>query len=411
MAFEHGISPADIYLPAPGADLTRWAVIACDQYTSQRDYWDKVQSFVGGAPSSLNIIQPEIDLERAPERLSFVRRSMQSYIDGGVIRQSVTNGFALTLRRTSSGLRPGLIGKVDLDAYEFAPGNTKPIRASEGTIIERLPPRIKIREGAPLECPHIMLLVDDPEGQLVERAYKAVQGSSPLYDFELMAGGGHLTGWAIEDEATKRQIDAALDRLYSVGEGFLAAVGDGNHSLATAKACWDRIKPGLSSEQLKNHPARFALVEIVNLHCPALIFRPIHRAVFGADTAALEKDLGSWLLKKGRKLVPGDSFCFVGGGAYSVEGLADVLPTVYLQPWLDEHVSSHPGVTLDYVHGDEALKSVCASQNAAGILLGTIDKNALFPSVKLSGVLPRKSFSMGEADEKRFYMESRLIRC
>ncbi len=409
MSFSLGFSPCDILLPARPADLARWAVIACDQYTSQRAYWDRVSAFVGEAPSTLNLIQPEIDLDKADARLPFIRRSMEAYLDGGILEKQVTGGFVLTLRRTASGLRPGLLGRVDLEQYEFAPGNKAHIRASEGTITERIPPRMKIREGAPIECPHIMLLADDPEGLLVEAAYDSVKDDEPLYDFDLMLGGGHLTGWKIEDDQRLGRIDAALATLEARGEGMLFAVGDGNHSLATAKACWDKIKATLPDEAQKSHPARYALCEVVNLHCEALLFRPIHRAVFGAEALALKDDFANYLKDKSLHLAPGNDIAFLGAGEYKIEGAEKVLPAVHVQAWLDGYIKRHDGASVDYIHGDEALEDICREKGAAGVRLGTIDKAALFPSVRLNGVLPRKSFSMGEADEKRFYMEVRRI--
>ena len=410
MNFDRGFSPADILLPARPADPARWAVIACDQYTSQRDYWNRVEELVGDAPSALRLIQPEIYLDKAEDNLPSIRRHMREYLDKGILTKQVSGGFVLTLRTTFSGSRPGLVGRVDLEKYDFTPGTSAPIRASEGTIIERLPPRMRIREGAEIELPHIMLLADDPEGKLVESAFERVKDDALIYDFELMLGGGLLTGWKIEDEESLALIDRALDSLYADGDGFLAAVGDGNHSLATAKACWEKIKPSPSEEQRLTHPARFALCEIVNLHCPALIFRPIHRAVFGAEAKELENDFISYMAARGKRLIAGGDIRFLGGGSYSVEGEDDVLPTVYLQPWLDGYLKAHEGASVDYVHGEEALKSVCKSMHAVGIELGPIDKYALFPSVRLNGVLPRKSFSMGEADEKRFYMEAARIK-
>lgn len=409
MIFRNCFSPCDILLPARPADLTRWAVIACDQYTSQREYWDKVQGIVGDAPSTLNLIQPEIDLKTAEERLPFIRTAMRKYLDENVLTKQVENGFVLTLRHTPSGLRPGLVGKIDLEAYDFTPGSDKPIRASEGTILERIPPRVRIREGAPLECPHIMLLVDDPKGILVEQAYEHVKNEEPLYDFELMLGGGHLTGWKIEKEAQLREINSALEVLHTESQGLLFAVGDGNHSLATAKTCWERIRNSLSEKERIAHPARYALVEVVNLHCEALLFKPIHRVLFGAQAEELRDSFAAWLKERKLSLLPGRDIEFLDLGNYAVGGAESMLPAVPLQVWLDSYLALHPECRIDYVHGEEALAKICRKTNAAGIRLGTIDKSSLFPSVRQNGVLPRKSFSMGEADEKRFYMEARRI--
>ncbi|MBR5751995.1 MAG: DUF1015 family protein, partial [Clostridia bacterium] len=334
------------------------------------------------------------------------------YVSDGTLEKAVRNGYVLTLRRTFSGLRPGLVGLVDLEAYDFAPGNLKPIRASEKTIVERLPARMRIREGALVECPHVMLLADDAEGLLVERVWEKVKARQPLYDFELMMSGGHLTGWAVEDGALLKDIDRAMSALMERSDGFLFAVGDGNHSLASAKACWENVKKGLSAEDQARHPARFALAEVVNLHCPALLFKPIHRAVFGADVQDLEKDFALWLEGRRARLAQGGSICFTDGQreeAFRVESGETLIDAAWVQPWLDDYVLRHPGVRLDYVHGDGALREICLSQGAAGIGLGTIDKSALFPSIRSLGVLPRKAFSMGEADEKRFYLEARLL--
>ena len=408
MNFDKGFSPCDILLPAPETDLKAWAVIACDQYTSQRDYWDAVEYEVGDKPSTLRLIQPEIDLDKAEARLGEVRRDMKDYLEKGILTCRVRDGFVLTVRRTAEGLRPGLIGKVDLDAYDFTPGSRKPVRATEGTILERIPPRVKIREGAPVEFPHIMLLADDPDETLTEPVLRRAESLRPLYDFELMLGGGHLTGYAVEDAQMLDRIDRALDDLYERNGGFLLAAGDGNHSLATAKACWEKRKAGLTEEQKKNDPARYALAEIVNLHCPALLFHPIHRVVFGADRESLLKAFDEWLKVRGMALREGGRIC-IGGRDVSIEGGGDVLDTVYLQPFLDEYLNRHPEASVDYVHGEAALAEVAARTGGVAIRLGTISKEALFPSVEAGGVLPRKSFSMGEADEKRFYMEGRRI--
>ncbi|MBQ4227414.1 MAG: DUF1015 domain-containing protein, partial [Clostridia bacterium] len=387
--------------------------IACDQYTSQKDYWEKADKIAGDAPSALRLVLPEACLDETEARLPAVNRAMEDYLSGGALVPGVLSGFVLTLRKTPSGARPGLVGMVDLEAYDFAPGTDKPIRASESTILERLPPRIRVREGALLECPHVMLLADDPEGTLVEAALERVKGDAPIYDFELMLGGGHLTGWKIENAQALSAIDAALQGLYARNNGFLFAVGDGNHSLATAKACWEKRKAGLSETERASDPARFALVEVVNLHCPALVFRPIHRAVFGAEMDELIKNFERYNASLGLKTLPGGSICFTDGRSrapFCVTGDEALLDAARVQPWLDSYLKRHPGCYVDYVHGEEALKEVCLSKNAVGIELGTIDKSALFPSVARLGVLPRKAFSMGEADEKRFYMEARRIK-
>jgi len=392
-----GIKPADIYLPQ-GQDNTKWAVIACDQYTSQPAYWEEVERVAGDAPSALNIVQPEAYLDNADKRLQHVYASMREYLDNGILTKQVENGFVVTERTTPSGIRPGLVCAVDLEAYDFTPGNDKLIRATEGTVLERIPPRVKIRENAPLECPHIMVLIDDPALTVVEPLYEAAKQTDALYDFELMCRGGHLRGWGISGE--QPALKAALEKLMSDNGGFLYAVGDGNHSLATAKAC----------HREGDESTRYALVEIVNLHCPALNFEPIHRVLFGISAEAALESFKKYLECRQLSWKDGSSIRFTDGekdSGIDIVGAGNVMDVTLIQPWLDE-----AGYTksTDYIHGEASVREICREKGASGILLGSMDKSALFPSVKKNGVLPRKSFSMGEADEKRFYMECRLIK-
>lgn len=459
-----GLKPDDIYLPAEGIDLRRWAVVACDQYTSQPEYWRRVEAYVGARPSTLHIVQPEIDLERAGARIPAVHRAMREYLSNGTLVRAVRNGFTLTERTTASGARLGLVAAVDLEEYDFTPGSGAMIRATEGTIRERIPPRLCIREGAPLECPHVMLLLDDPAHTVIEPLYARLRETAPLCDFELMENGGRLRVWGVEGDALAPVSDA-LSALWEKSDGFLYAVGDGNHSLATAKARWDALKPALSPEEAQTHPARYALAEIVNLHSPALAFEPIHRVLFGADMEDLVSAYRAHLASRGMKLTaveplssrasgtkpvepssscaceaesaelssscacgakpaePSSSACgmtptdeaeltFVSGNArasYRVGNPENPLPVAVLQPFLDEYLHSHPAARIDYVHGAAAVESLCQTPHTTGILLPAIDKSALFPAVRQGGALPRKTFSMGEPDEKRYYMECRKI--
>ena len=615
-----GLKPDDIYLPAEGIDLRRWAVVACDQYTSQPDYWQRVEAYVGAHPSTLHIVQPEIDLERAGARIPAVHRAMREYLSNGTLVRAVRNGFTLTERTTASGARLGLVAAVDLEEYDFTPGSGAMIRATEGTIRERIPPRLRIREGAPLECPHVMLLLDDPAHTVIEPLHARLRETAPLCDFELMENGGRLRVWGVEGNALAPVSDA-LSALWEKSDGFLYAVGDGNHSLATAKARWDALKPALSPGEAQTHPARYALAEIVNLHSPALAFEPIHRVLFGADMEDLVSAYRAHLASRGMKLTaveplssrasgtkpvdpsssracgtkpaepssscacgmkpvepssscvcgakpaepsssraggtkpaepssscacgtkpaepcsfpasrtklaesssscacgtkpaepssscacgtkpaepcsfpasrtklaesssscacgakpaepssfpasgmkpaepssscacgmkpvepssscacgmkpvepssscvcgakpaePSSSACgmtptdeaemtFVSGNtraSYRVENPENPLPVAVLQPFLDEYLRSHPAARIDYVHGAAAVESLCQTPHTTGILLPAIDKSALFPAVRQGGALPRKTFSMGEPDEKRYYMECRKI--
>ena len=615
-----GLKPDDIYLPAEGIDLRRWAVVACDQYTSQPEYWRRVEAYVGAHPSTLHIVQPEIDLERAGARIPAIHRAMREYLSNGTLVRAVRNGFTLTERTTASGARLGLVAAVDLEEYDFTPGSGAMVRATEGTIRERIPPRLRIREGAPLECPHVMLLLDDPARTVIEPLHARLRETAPLCDFELMENGGRLRVWGVEGDALAPVSDA-LSALWEKSDGFLYAVGDGNHSLATAKARWDALKPALSPGEAQTHPARYALAEIVNLHSPALAFEPIHRVLFGADMEDLVSAYRAHLASRGMKLTaveplssrasgtkpvepcssrasgtkpaepssscacgtkpaepssfpasgtkpaepssscacgmkpaepssscasgmkpvepssscvcgakpaepsssraggtkpaepsssracgtkpaepssfpasgmkpaepssscacgmkpvepssscacgmkpvepssscvcgakpaepssscacgtkpaepcsfpasgmkpaePSSSACgmtptdeaeltFVSGNArasYRVGNPENPLPVAVLQPFLDEYLHSHPAARIDYVHGAAAVESLCQTPHTTGVLLPAIDKSALFPAVRQGGALPRKTFSMGEPDEKRYYMECRKI--
>lgn len=459
-----GLKPDDIYLPAEGIDLRRWAVVACDQYTSQPDYWRRVEAYVGARPSTLHIVQPEIDLARAGARIPAIHRAMREYLSNGTLVRAVRNGFTLTERTTASGARLGLVAAVDLEEYDFTPGSGAMIRATEGTIRERIPPRLRIREGAPLECPHVMLLLDDPTHTVIEPLHARLRETAPLCDFELMENGGRLRVWGVEGDALAPVSDA-LSALWEKSDGFLYAVGDGNHSLATAKARWDALKPALSPGEAQTHPARYALAEIVNLHSPALAFEPIHRVLFGTDMEDLVSAYRAHLASRGMKLTaveplssrasgtkpaepsssracgtkpaepssfpasgmkpaePSSSACgmtptdeaeltFVSGNArasYRVGNPENPLPVAVLQPFLDEYLHSHPAARIDYVHGAAAVESLCQTPHTTGVLLPAIDKSALFPAVRQGGALPRKTFSMGEPDEKRYYMECRKI--
>ncbi|MCI7028024.1 MAG: DUF1015 domain-containing protein, partial [Clostridiales bacterium] len=396
-----GLKPDDIYLPAEGIDLRRWAVVACDQYTSQPDYWRRVEAYVGAHPSTLHIVQPEIDLERAGARIPAVHRAMREYLSNGTLVRAVRNGFTLTERTTASGARLGLVAAVDLEEYDFTPGSGAMIRATEGTIRERIPPRLRIREGAPLECPHVMLLLDDPARTVIEPLHARLRETAPLCDFELMENGGRLRVWGVEGDALAPVSDA-LSALWEKSDGFLYAVGDGNHSLATAKARWDALKPALSPGEAQTHPARYALAEIVNLHSPALAFEPIHRVLFGADMEDLVSAYRAHLASRGMKLTaveplssrasgtkpidpssfpasgtkpaepssfpasgmkpaePSSSACgmtptdeaeltFVSGNArasYRVGNPENPLPVAVLQPFLDEYLHSHPAARI-----------------------------------------------------------------
>ena len=488
-------NPANILLPNDGIDMEKWSVIACDQFTSQADYWDAVEKYVADAPSTLNVVFPEIYLGTTTkkendsnlpvngvkndketggkteyasmtddERIKYINTTMDTYLTDKTLKQAVTDGYVLVERTTESGVRLGIVGLMDLEDYDFDPKNKTLIRATEGTVISRIPPRVKIREHAAIELPHVMLLVDDPvDGQngelcqnesqenavniaaikhgIIEYVYAIRDSLRKLYDTDLMQEGGHIRGYAIEGEAAKQLTEAFESKQKSCG-GFLFAVGDGNHSLATAKTCWENIKKSgkFTEEQLKTHPARCALVEICNLHSEALEFKPIHRLLTNVDVKDMLTFFEAEIKKQGLESTDGDEIVFEyvesgnddsakqanGNEAVSenndgtctasiktyginITNRGDRLPVEILQGILDKYLETHNNVSIDYIHGDEALHGLVKETKGCGIFLQSIDKSTLFPAINAGGVLPRKTFSIGEANEKRYYMECHKI--
>ena len=404
---------ADILLPGKNADFTKWAMVACDQYTSQLEYWEEADRFVGNAPSTLRMILPEAYLGKDGEadRVASIHDAMERYLSDGVLFPAVEAGFVLTERVTASGTRLGLVGKIDLDAYDYTPGAATPIRATEETVAERIPPRMRIREGAALELPHIMVLVDDPGMTLVEPVFEKKDSLPLLYDTELFGGGGHIRGYGVSGQDA-RVLEERLADAEAKSGGFFLAMGDGNHSLAVAKACWEKLKPRLSPAERENHPARFALAELVNLHSPALLFKPIHRILTGCSPEELSRAFAAWLSQRGMGLEPGEDVIVFRGAermAFRVTGAGDRLPVGVLQPFLDAYRKEHPECGIDYIHGSKTLAQLVSASGGCGILLPPISKASLFPAIRAGGVLPRKTFSMGSAPEKRYYMECRKI--
>lgn len=397
--------PADILLPRDEEAAALWPVVACDQFTSQRDYWEKAAALVGDKPSALHIVFPEVYLEDGFDRIESIQKHIESYLKEGILTEKVHQGYVLVERTTQSGTRIGLVGMVDLDCYDYTPESKALIRATEGTVTSRIPPRVRIREGAQVESPHIMLLCDDRKQELIEPLYARRQQLPLLYDLELMLGGGHLRGYAVTGDAAE-QVTAIIEKQQRRSDLYLA-VGDGNHSLATAKTCWERLKGSLTPAQRERHPARYALAELVNLHCPALNFEPIHRVLFHVDAGEL--------IAAFTAVVPceeGEDIVFLHDGCrrgLKPVSCGDRLPVDVLQEFLDRYLAEHPQTGIDYVHGTAALEELAAQPGNCGIALRAMDKNALFPAIVAGGVLPRKTFSMGEAEEKRYYMECRKI--
>ena len=403
----NALCTATLLLPRPGIDLAKWSVIACDQFTSQPEYWRETEALVGDAPSSLRVTLPEAWLDESAARIPAIRAAMDAYLRGGVWQTAVRDGFILTERTTSSGVRPGLMACLDLDQYDFNPGAKTLIRPTEGTVLSRVPPRTRIRAGAAVELPHVMMLIDDPGMTVIEPLRARRHDLRPLYDFELMQGGGRLRGWAVEGADVGR-VHAAVDALNARSDGLLYAVGDGNHSLAAAKQCWLDLQRTLSPAERENHPARYALVELINLSCPALVFEPIHRLLTGVDPGALIADYRAYLDANGANEGPGDDLiAFDMTREWRFKSTPH--PLRLLQGFLDAYLDDHPGARIDYIHGDGALRKLVDRPDAMGFMPRPFDKSELFPYIRRWGVLPRKTFSMGEANEKRYYLEARRI--
>lgn len=404
----NALHTADILLPRPGVAPEKWAVVACDQFTAQPEYWQSADMLVGDAPSTLRLILPEVWLGEDEGRIPAIHRTMSQYLADGTLALAVKDGFVLVERQTPAGVRPGLVVALDLEAYDFTPGSASLIRATEGTVLERVPPRARIRAGAQVELPHVMMLIDDPACTVIEPLLKRRDSLRPLYDFELMLGGGHLRGWAVEGDATRGVFDA-IDALYAKADGLLYAVGDGNHSLAAARQCWLDIRDTLTSGERANHPARYALVELVNLACPALVFEPIHRALFGVDPAAMMDAYQACLRLQGADLGEGNDLVAFDGAGRTWRFKSAEHPLGRLQAFLDNWLAGHPEARIDYIHGEDALRALVNHPDALGLMPRAFDKGELFDAIRRHGVLPRKTFSMGEATEKRYYMEARRI--
>ncbi|MDO5534749.1 MAG: DUF1015 domain-containing protein [Propionibacteriaceae bacterium] len=421
-----------VLLPQASVDHHRWAVIACDQFTSQPDYWAEVEKVVGDAPSTLRMVFPELHLG-APdvaERVADCQATMRSYLDEGLLEPH--EAIVYVERGVSGGTQRGLVVELDLEAYDFSPTATSAVRSTEGTVLDRLPPRMAVRRDAPLELPHILVLYDDPDGSVLAPVLAVRDDLEVAYDVDLMLGSGHLTGRLVRDPGVQQAVFAALDALvepdsYSARYGLPAehplqfAMGDGNHSLATAKSTWEELK---AAGAASDHPARWALVELVNLHDPSLSFEPIHRVLF--DGASVVEDLVAAL---GATIRPADSTDDVLAAVASADGvqrfgivtasgltIAEIpdpthqLAVGTLQAYLDAWLAERPDVEIDYVHGDDVTVELGRRPGNVGFLVPGIGKDAFFRSIAVDGPLPRKTFSLGHARDKRFYMEARAIR-
>ena len=416
--------PAEVLLPKK--DFEKWSVIACDQYTSDEAYWNDVDKIVGDEPSTLRITLPEIYLGKpdTDARIEKINETMKKYLDGDVF--DVYPDTFVYIERTlpSDMIRRGIVGAVDLEAYDFSQNSGSLIRATEKTVAERIPPRVKIRKNAFLELPHVMILIDDPSDSVMSHLTRSKNAMKKLYDFDLMKNGGHLCGWradgAFADGITER-LEGLLKKCGQQSDGkppILFAVGDGNHSLATAKTCWEEIKKGLTEEERQNHPARFALAEIVNVHEEALEFEPIHRVLFNTDPEKFHDELlkyfGDSLTEDNCDVDDFNDFILISEGYEHVCELKKKksnLTVGDIQEFLDEYMDHiDPSAKIDYIHGDGVAVELGKKSGNIALLMPVMQKSELFRTVMLDGVLPRKTFSMGEADSKRFYLEAKRIK-
>ena len=401
-----GLKSAKILLPK-NVDMTAWACIACDQFTSEKDYWDTLEKQVEGKKSTLNLTLPEIYLEDdAENRIKKINQNIKEYLNSGVFTE-LKDGYVLTVRKTPFvERRIGLVGAVDLEEYEYAKSGSL-VRATEGTIEERIPPRLKIRKDADVEFPHVMVLFDDEKKEITEQLYKNRENLLKLYDFTLNMGGGEIEGYFVRADGIEEKFSKLLDtdrliKKYGKDDKFAFAVGDGNHSLATAKTHWNNLKKTLGESEKENHPARYALVEYVNIYDEGIYFEPIYRYVFGIDK---QKFLS------GLKEVDGGKMGIYADGKLQSENGENSLPEGIraVDAYIKEYLSKNGG-GVDYVHGESNLKKLVDEKgDAVGVLFEKLDKSDLFKYVSNNGAFPRKTFSMGEGVEKRYYLEGRRI--
>ena len=395
MKYNHSFSPADILLPK--TDFENWSVIACDQYTSEPEYWQNVKTAAGDKPSALNIILPEVYLSADnSEKIEKINQNMQKYLENDIFTEYKDSLIYVERIQSDGKLRRGIVGKIDLECYDYRSGSDAEIRATEQTVLSRIPPRVEIRKNAPLEMPHVMLLFDDVKDRIFSYLAENKDGFKTVYDFTLMCNAGSIKGYLLNEEA-KQTVLSMLGELKEQKDGFLFCVGDGNHSLATAKECYN---------QNKNELNRYALCEIVNIHDKALEYEPIYRVVFGADPEKLIDEFIKATGEGSQKFT-----CVYGDKTREIS----VKPTAKLavgtlQTFLDEYAKNHPEVEIDYIHGTESLKKLASRENAVGFIFDGMQKSELFDAVNADGSLPRKTFSMGHADDKRFYIEARKIK-
>lgn len=415
---------ANILLPKKNINMTKWAVVACDQYTSQLDYWERAYNTVGKDCSTLKMIVPEVYLEsdNVDDIIKNVNSSMSKYLSDDIFTE-YTNSYIYVERTLANGdIRRGVVGMVDLEDYDYKVGSKTKIRATEGTVVSRIPPRLKVRKDAALELPHIMMLIDDATCDIIESNSAIVDSFEKVYDFDLMENSGHITGYKMSDSAcaifeeklAKFEDIKLFNEKYGVNETspLVYAMGDGNHSLATAKAYYEELKSEIGEDKAKKSLARFALCELVNLHDSSLQFEAIHRVVFNVDADDFINEFSSVYNISCDPDAKGQSFVFVNGDTkrkITVTNPKEYLTVATVQNFIDNYIKNHNS-SVDYIHGEDVVCDLCKDSRNIGIIFDSMDKNDLYKSVILDGALPRKTFSMGEACDKRFYVEARKIR-
>lgn len=389
---------ADILLPKK--NFENWAVIACDQYTSEPEYWKETEEIAGDKPSAFNIILPEVYLqEDNSERIEKINKTMLEYLNSDVF--TCYENICVYIERTLNNgkLRRGILGLIDLEDYSYVKGSNTLIRATEQTVLERIPPRVDIRKGAPLELPHIMLLIDDKNETVIEPLSEKAQEFEKIYDFTLMQNAGSIKGYAIDDESLEKVQVALNDLANASSDGFLFAMGDGNHSLASAKECY-----------VQGKGPRYALAEVVNIHDSSLQFEPIYRVLFGVNP---KKVIDDFVNSLGGEYYGDDAqkfTCVFGNETKNISVKPNgKLCIATLQTFLDEYIKENIGIKLDYIHGENSVYELCKTENTLGFIFNGMEKSELFPAIIEDGSLPRKTFSMGHADDKRFYLEARKI--
>ena len=402
------IRSCDILVPN-GCEHEKWSVVACDQFTSEREYWHKLERYVGDAKSTLKLIFPEAYLEDddKEERIENINRTMREYLDGGVFK-TLKDSFIVCKRTTASGVsRLGIVLAIDLEDYCFTHPSHAYVRSTEGVVLDRIPPRLKIRQDAPVELPHIMLLIDDRKHRVIEPIWEGRADLEKVYDFDLNMGGGHLEGYKIDAQKVidvfDKYVDSVQDLYGEKTNDFIFAVGDGNHSLATAQAHWNRIKEGLTDAEKAVHPARFALCEVENLHDDGIVFEPIHRFVFGVGEDFIRYMQANLSGEKEVKAFDKNGEYVLRVDRIGAKAIKDI------QSAIDEYLKAHGG-TVDYIHGIGHLKDVASRNDGVAIAMPKIEKEELFDYVLKNGTLCRKAFSMGEAEEKRYYFEAKKIK-